>query len=250
MPLHSLNSFIPNAMLTRWRKLYAPATLYQRRACLRRLLANIEQTRGARGLVSELARVPKPLPRETIATPQETERLLALAEPWYRCFLLSCIDLLHRSGTAIRFAPQHYHPETQTCRIRTKGGREIELPISPQLRELIEQAPPTDNPSIPFWKLLRGGHKLRAKSHRNMLDNRWLKLKRAAGVREQVRLHDLRRTTANRLMDTTGDIRLVSQALGHARLETTLGYLAHKDTEHLRRSLLNVWTPRGKEPLQ
>ncbi len=47
------------------------------------------------------------------------------------------------------------------------------------------------------------------------------------GVTPELTLHDLRRTVAKSAFAVTGDLRVVQQLLGHARLNTTSDYLHH-----------------------
>jgi len=72
------------------------------------------------------------------------------------------------------------------------------------------------------------------KMSKTAVEHAWRKLKKAAHVREDLRVHDLRRTTAVSLYQLTKDLRAVSQLLGHASMSATCGYLAHQDPQTLR----------------
>lgn len=60
----------------------------------------------------------------------------------------------------------------------------------------------------------------------------------AAGL-DDFRLHDLRHTTATRLLRETGNLRLVQKLLGHEEIGTTTKY-AHASDEDLRTGLESV----------
>ncbi len=60
-----------------------------------------------------------------------------------------------------------------------------------------------------------------------MLKRRW-KLKERLGIRDELRIHDLRRTCAEDVWDATLDLRVVQAQLGHRSPTTTARYLANK----------------------
>ncbi len=66
------------------------------------------------------------------------------------------------------------------------------------------------------------GRTLRAAN--TSLHDRWNKWKKQAGVRQELRLHDLRRGIARRVYATSGDLRVVQSLLGHKQLSSTLHY--------------------------
>jgi integrase len=59
---------------------------------------------------------------------------------------------------------------------------------------------------------------------------RWRRLRKAAGV-EGFRLHDYRHDFGTKLLRETGNLKLVSKALNHARIETTMRYAHVADSE-------------------
>lgn len=48
-----------------------------------------------------------------------------------------------------------------------------------------------------------------------------------AGINRKVRFHDLRHTVGHRILEATGDLRLVQQFLGHQDIRSTLRYAKH-----------------------
>lgn len=53
------------------------------------------------------------------------------------------------------------------------------------------------------------------------LSTAWVRMRAAAGIKG-LRLHDLRHTTATRVLRATGNLMAASKALGHARFESAL----------------------------
>jgi site-specific recombinase XerD len=60
---------------------------------------------------------------------------------------------------------------------------------------------------------------------------------RGAGLKKEVRTHDLRRTFATALMESGASLRVIQLLLGHERLDTTARYL-RVEAQDLRRELL------------
>lgn len=199
---------------------------------------------GAPDIVGELPKERRPRPRAVIATREEIERLLALAPPWLKCFLLLCAHCGLRGGTAMRVAPMHYNPERQTIKIDTKGGVIIEQPVSPQIQQLFEMAP-KDDPTTPYIWLLKGHYSPAAtfQGKASTIYAHWRALKKKAGVNANLRPHDLRRTLAVTAYELHRDIRVVQQILGHSNIGSTAHYLEHRDPTKLRSLLAELWKP-------
>lgn len=62
----------------------------------------------------------------------------------------------------------------------------------------------------------------------------WHKAKLGAGINRKVRFHDIRHTTATRLLMLSKDIRLVQQYLGHSDIKSTLHYAEYNTAEKQR----------------
>lgn len=58
----------------------------------------------------------------------------------------------------------------------------------------------------------------------------WKALKKRAGIRAELRIHDLRRTLAEDVWNATHDLRAVQAQLGHRSPTTTARYLADRIT--------------------
>jgi site-specific recombinase XerC len=172
-----------------------------------------------------------PGPRKIIAKPDETAKLFARAKPWQRVWLLFCSQLALRNAEGRSIHPKHFNPETQTITFTKKGKGTHELPVTPDILAVINAAPepPEGQEDWTYVERWRGKRLTKA-----AVEHHWRKLKKECGVREDLRVHDLRRTTAVALYDLTKDLRAVSHLLGHASLSATCGYLAHQDPQTLR----------------
>ena len=69
------------------------------------------------------------------------------------------------------------------------------------------------------------------------VDVQFRQLLKKAGIREGMRPHDLRRTTAVAMYRKTGDLRDVQALLGHRGLPSTIWYLDH-DLRPVQRQVL------------
>lgn len=159
--------------------------------------------------------------------------LISAAGPQLACWLLLCSDLALRSGTATRMSPANYDRATGYLTFRTKYDNTQRLPVTAELRKLLDQCL---EPSIPFvGQLARHNGHPRSKTGLmpatmkpvtdNTLHIAWGKLKERVGVRLELRPHDLRRTTVRAVYDDTLDLRVAQAVLGHQHLSSTLWYL-------------------------
>lgn len=189
------------------------------------------------GLDKQVKQVAQPRPRNVTLTDEERARLMAASGPALRCFILLCSDLALRSGTAIRVAPKHYDPIKGEVRISTKGSTAVHLPTTDALDDLFMLALSMDtgrhSQTTPFISLLSGRTMTRSaigKQFRNTC-------KRLNIVGKTP--HDLRRTTAVKVMDITKDLRVVQHLLGHRNLNATLHYLDH-DNNRIDRETIHA----------
>lgn len=127
--------------------------------------------------------------------------------------------------------------------IVNKGGKDHTFPLSPALVDLLIEQPRLDDcPTVFTYVCERPAPKRkdrpqRKKGQRYPLtmegwNRKWYKAMKDAGVTD-FRFHDLRHTSATRIMRTTGNIKAASRLLGHTDLRTTSRY-AHVQMEDLR----------------
>jgi integrase len=197
---------------------------------LRRFVAALERLGAEPGLSASVRKVPKPAPRAVIATDQERQKLLAAAPPHLRFFLLLCADLGLRHRTASSIALRNYNPQLRCLHFTTKGGVQQHLPITPAIADVIAGLPKDADPTQPIISLLRPPRPGTPLGRRPRLTKQWAKLKQRAGVRPDLRIHDLRRTVAEDIWEATHDLRAVQAQLGHRSPTTTAQYLANRVT--------------------
>lgn len=128
--------------------------------------------------------------------------------------------------------------------IVNKGGSEHTFPLSPEAIELLLEQPEVDECPFVFTYVCerpapkRKDRPARTKGERYAFskqgwDRKWRKAKKDAGVSD-FRFHDLRHTTATRIMRNSGNIKAVSSLLGHTDIRTSSRY-AHVQKEDLRK---------------
>jgi site-specific recombinase XerC len=154
------------------------------------------------------------------------------APPHLRLWILLCSDLAIRSGTAAGLGPSHYYAQTGELRFTTKHGAKLMLPVTSEVRELIEQC--DLRVDLPFTYQLwqrRPGKQFAPSATSNRLATplraAFRKLCLAQGITRRIVPHDLRRTTAVAMLRHTHDVRDVQAILGHRSLQSTIWYLDH-----------------------
>lgn len=201
---------------------------------LRKLLGYIERPE----LIKAMAKVQKPGPRTNIAEPEEIQKLMLAAPPWLKLILMLASHGGLRRSDCLRIAPQHYDRQRKLITIQQqKTGQTVQLPVPPQLAAALE-AIPTINENVPFYEAMRG-----KPISNEGLTAAYQRTKKAAGVRQEVWIHDLRRTLAVSLYELSKDLRVVEQMLGHRSLSSTAHYLEHRDPEKLRSLINELWKP-------
>ena len=232
-------------ILARWDATYSQWTVFNRRHALRKILLAIDAELRT-SLAQQVGRRKVPPARATTIQPEELARMLAIATPPIRLFLLMMSVMGLRFAEAQRAKPEHFNPENQTLTLTTKGGKEREFPVPDEIAAILRSAPLAPE-GWTFIEALRG-----RTIHRDQLRNLWRQTKKRAGVREEVNPHDLRRTAANRLYTLTKDVLAVKELLAHDNLNSTAYYLqpyAPDAMKQIRHALRN-WTPPKGEPTQ
>jgi site-specific recombinase XerC len=209
------------------------STKAQVAASLRRHLRWLWENHGAPKLDAHIRRYPPITPRNVTVERAEFERLLSALPDHARLWLLFCSDLAIRAGTAARLGPAEYRPENGTLEFTTKYGAKATLPVTQDVRDLIEKCD-MDDPR-PFTRQLwipPNGRKLAATLKQTQTPQCLGKLvrdtKAKLGITKHWTPHDLRRTTAVALYDLTRDLRDVQALLAHKNLPSTIWYLDHR----------------------
>jgi integrase len=222
-----LHELVPIGLVETWRRNLKPSTAYGQTMALRKLLRRFRDI-GAPDLAGKLPRVRAPEPRSVTATPQEIERLTAAAPAHMKLFLYLCHQLALRFTEAWQLTPADYDHERQTIRVRTKGNKTRNLPVTPEIKALLDTAAPYDNPTTRYLSLLSG-----RTMQQETIRKQFKALVKSTGANPQLNPHDLRRTTANAAYALTKDLRVVQQLLGHTRFASTAWYMAPLQPEDL-----------------
>jgi len=218
-----------------WQLRFAAATTAHRAWVLKRMLRDLEYEGLPHGIADSTPTFKQPPPRETIATPEETAKLYAEAPPFLQLFLHLLNDSGLRFAEAFRCAPEHFDPQTHTVTLPVKGGNLHTVPVSPATERLFRLH--HADPSVPYVAALHG----KTSMSKGTLRWHWRKAKAATGVNPDLWPHDLRRTTAVALYESSKDLRAVQELLGHTNMATTVRYLAHRDPARLRPLMRELW---------
>ncbi|MCR4943005.1 MAG: tyrosine-type recombinase/integrase [Clostridium sp.] len=130
--------------------------------------------------------------------------------------------------------------EDNTVRIVRKGGKEAILYINEVIRNTLkdyiknERPLLTSDPKEEALFISLKNNRLSVRSIEDMLK----KYGEGAKLTERVHPHKLRRTFGTRLYNSSGDIYMVADVLGHKDVNTTVKHYAAVDEEH-RRSMAN-----------
>lgn len=200
--------------------------------CLCRFVRWLERVAGAPATVSDaVPRIHQPQPRTTIATDEERRQILEAASPALRFFLLLCADLGLRHRTAASISISNYNPDLRALSFYTKGHVHQTLPVTAQIAGAIEALPRDADRLAPIVNLLRGKNRPGTRpGQKPRFTKQWKALKKRAGIRPDLRIHDLRRTLAEDVWNATHDLRAVQAQLGHRSPTTTARYLADRIT--------------------
>ncbi|MHB8613971.1 MAG: tyrosine-type recombinase/integrase [Candidatus Dormibacteraceae bacterium] len=236
--VHELHWFIPNALLDKWDKQdkYAVATMFTLRFRLKNLLTWLVEHGGSPELVKKLQKAKIPQARQIIAEAWEIESIKASSPPWFKCFVLFCLDGGLRTAEALRICPANYSAGTGQFTIEVKKRRVKNFHASEELKALLEMSPVSSEPSIPFVTLLRGeptGDKQIYPYFKNLLKRIGSEARMVNGKLTWLHPHDLRRTIATWMYWKTKNIRQVQEYLGHAHAITTLRYIVHANTAEI-----------------
>lgn len=133
--------------------------------------------------------------------------------------------------------------EANEATIINKGGDPHTFPLTPAMKALIAEQPTvTDCPFVFTYECERRSPKRKDRPARRKglrypftlqgWQRKWRKALTDAGIGD-FRFHDLRHTSATRIMRATGNIKAASKLLGHTDIRTTSRY-AHVGMDDLR----------------
>jgi len=182
-------------------------------------------------LAAEIYHLREPQKLPLVMSPDETRRLLAVADNLRIRTLLSLgYGCGLRASEVVRLKVKHIDSAQKIIRVeQSKGRKDRNVMLSPETFDLLRQ----------WWKVRPSRH-----DATTPLQERWLfpgrrpakpmttrQLSRlfheaadAAGIKKRVTLHALRHSFATHLLERGTDIRIIQALLGHEKLDTTARY--------------------------
>jgi integrase len=138
--------------------------------------------------------------------------------------------------------------ETRQIKRKGKGGRDIMVPITDMIREILWPLRGHHSDRV-FTYVAEGTRNGRVKGQRypitkNGLNACWRRIRAAADVAD-FRFHDFRHDFATKVLRETGNLKLVQRALNHADIKTTARY-AHVLDEDVAMALDRVQKSQKK----
>jgi integrase/recombinase XerD len=182
-------------------------------------------------LAAEIYHVREPQKIPLVMSPDETKRLLAVANSLKVRVLLSLgYGCGLRASEVVRLKVKHIDSAQKIIRIeQSKSRKDRNVMLSPELLDLLRQwwkARPSRHdagtPREERW-LFPGNRRGKPMTTRQ-LNRLFHQAAEAAGIKKAVTLHALRHSFATHLLERGTDIRVIQALLGHDKLDTTARY--------------------------
>ena len=179
-------------------------------------------------LAAEIYHIREPQKIPLVMSPDETRRLLAVANILKVRILLSlAYGCGLRAGEVVRLKVKHIDSAQRIIRIeQSKGRKDRHVMLSPETLDLLRQwwkARPSrydaGTPVQERW-LFPGRRPGKPMTTRRLFHE----AADAAGIKKSVTLHALRHSFATHLLERGTDIRIIQALLGHDKLDTTARY--------------------------
>jgi integrase/recombinase XerD len=181
-------------------------------------------------LAAEIYHIREPQKIPLVMSPDETKRLLAVAQNLKVRVLLSLgYGCGLRAGEVVRLKVKHIDSAQKIIRVeQSKGRKDRNVMLSAEMLDLLRQ----------WWKARRGfdatiplqerwlfpGRRSGKPMTTRQLNRLFHEAADAAGIRKGVTLHALRHSFATHLLERGTDIRVIQALLGHDKLDTTARY--------------------------
>ena len=157
-------------------------------------------------------------------------------------------ELLYSSGLrlaeALGLTISDVHGIPEELRILGKGNKERIVPVGKKARnalsQWVEQRSEWDRAQTDRLFITKKGQSVSPRTIQRRLDLR----AKAAGLDQHVHPHALRHSAATHLLESSGDLRVIQEFLGHQSLTTTQIY-THLDFQHLA-EVYDTAHPRAK----
>jgi site-specific recombinase XerD len=182
-------------------------------------------------LAAEIYHIREPQKLPLVMSPDETKRLLAVAQNLKVRVLLSLgYGCGLRAGEVIRLKVKHIDSAQKIIRVeQSKGRKDRNVMLSPETLDLLRQwwkaRPSRDDAGTPAQeRWLFPGRKPGKPMTTRQLSRLFHEAAEAAGIKKSVTLHSLRHSFATHLLERGTDIRIIQALLGHDKLDTTARY--------------------------
>jgi len=182
-------------------------------------------------LAAEIYHVREPQKIPLVMSPDETKRLLAVANNLKVRVLLSLgYGCGLRAGEVVRLKVKHIDSAQKIIRIeQSKGRKDRNVMLSHDLLDLLRQwwkaRPSRDEAGTPMeQRWLFPGNRHGKPMTTSQLNRLFHQAAEAAGIKKAVTLHALRHSFATHLLERGTDIRIIQALLGHDKLHTTARY--------------------------
>ena len=186
-------------------------------------------------LAAEIYHLHEPQKIPQVMSPDETRRLLAVANSLRTCVLLSLsYGCGLRAGEVVRLKVKHIDSAQKIIRIeQSKGRKDRNVMLSPETLDLLRQwwkkRPTRGDAETPLQERWLFPSRKSGKGASKPMTTRQLsrlfhEAADAAGIRKNVTLHALRHSFATHLLERGTDIRIIQALLGHDKLDTTARY--------------------------
>jgi len=207
-------------------------------------------------LATEIYHIREPQKIPLVMSPDETRRLLAVADSLKVRVLLSLgYGCGLRAGEVVRLKVKHIDRAQNIIRIeQSKGRKDRNVMLSPEMLDLLRQwwkARPSryDAQTPPQERWLFPGRRPGKPMTTRQLSRLFHEAADAAGIKKAVTLHALRHSFATHLLERGTDIRIIQALLGHDKLDSTARY-ARVATGMIAKieSPLDMLSQPGKKP--
>ena len=182
-------------------------------------------------LAAEIYHIREPLKIPLVMSPDETRRLLAVADNLkVRTMLSLGYGCGLRAGEVVKLKVKHIDSAQKIIRVeQSKGRKDRNVMLSPEMLDLLRQwwkaRPPRDNAGTPAEdRWLFPGRMRGQPMTTRQLNRLFHETAEAAGIKKSVTLHTLRHSFATHLLERGADIRIIQALLGHHKLDTTAHY--------------------------
>jgi integrase/recombinase XerD len=182
-------------------------------------------------LAAEIYHLREPQKVPLVMSPDETRRLLAVADNLkVRTLLGLGYGCGLRAGEVVRLKVKHIDSAQKIIRVeQSKGRKDRNVMLSPEMSDLLRQwwkvRPSRDDATTPLQeRWLFPGRRPGKPMTTRQLSRLFHEAADAAGIKKRVTLHALRHSFATHLLERGTDIRIIQALLGHEKLDTTARY--------------------------